>query len=350
MVRLKAELKKRGLKQSGKKSDLVRLLAGAPGVLVQPPPPAPAPAPDNVLSDEEVARWIENDTTRRPRPSRPPARSKANAGADPPQAVVAEEVSGGLPAAKTFFSSRLRSSAAARELIKDAELADERPARGPAASRAAKSSEGGAGGPRTKEEAASSPKDEVGDPGIARKTKTVVKGGSKRGAPRTDPGSPPPPHQQQQQQQQQLPGPTEEMRKKAIIMDLLERRTTTFELEEGLQPALVPRSDVYVVSTKKALRPWDGPHANRAETHVVVLLTDVFGWDDSFSRNAADEIAEICDAIVVVPDMFRKRPWTQEQPEDEYEAWRDSHDPVRGFRFFCSFFFLVHPVTPACSG
>lgn len=335
MARLKAELKKRGLKQSGKKSDLVRLLAGAPGVLVQPPAPAPVSAPDNVLSDEEVARWMENDTTRPLRTSRQPTRAKANAGAAPPQAVVAEEVPGGLPAAKTFSSSRLGSSAAARELIKDAELADAGPARVPAVSRAAKSSKGRAGGPQTKVKAASSSRDEVGESEISTETPTAAKGGSKPNEPpRTAPGSPPP------QQQQQLPGPTEEMRKKAIIMDLLERRTTTFELEEGLQPALVPRSDVYVVSTKKALRPWDGPHANRAETHVVVLLTDVFGWGDSFTRNTADEIAEICDAIVVVPDMFRKRPWTQEQPEEGYEAWRDTHNPVRGSRFFFSAWFI----------
>ena len=238
---------------------------------------------------------MEEDIAQPPRSRRSSAKKKrGKARSVPPPAVVAEEVLGGLPAAKTFSASRLGSAAAAKELIRDAELSEARPrAR-------AKEGEGRQANRRTEDDQARTPP----------------------GASSTMPPPPPP-------EQQLLPGPTEDMRKKAVILDLLERVDTTFELEEGLQPALAPRSDVYVVSTKKALRPWDGPHANRAETHVVVLLTDVFGCRDSFTRNAADEVAEICDAIVVVPDMFRSRPWTHEQPEEEYEAWRDSHDPVR---------------------
>lgn len=329
VVRLKAELKTRGLKQSGKKADLVHLLADAPGVLMPSPPLPPAPpAPrDDVLSDEEVARWMEEDTAQPPRPSRTSTKNasskkqRKNVGSIPSPAVVAEEVLGGLPAARTFSSSRLGSAAAAKELIKDAELASPAHAAGEGlmasgemegknVSRDRESIEEGA--------SSSSPSgDGVGDDLVAGKTKNKRPPRKNIGAPTM----PPPP---------QLPGPTEDMRKKVVIMDLLDRRETTFEREEGLESALVPRSDVYVVSTKKALRPWDGPHADRAETHVVVLLTDVFGYGDSFTRSTADEIAEICDAIVVVPDMFRKRPWTHEQPEEEYEAWRASHDPVGG--------------------
>ena len=286
---------------------------------------------------------MEEDTIQPRRSSRPSTKRKPNAGAASPQVVVAEEVPGGLPAAKTFSSSRLGSSKAAKELIKDAELADAAPpARAPVSRGRAKSSE--AADPRANEKAISSSGGEAGGPGMARKTPPIPKKRGFKGGdpPHTASGSPPPPPPPQQQQQ--LPGPTEDMRKKSIIMDLLERRTTTFELEEGLQPALVPRSDVYVVSTKKALRPWDGPHADRAETHVVVLLTDVFGWGDPFTRNTADEIAEICDAIVVVPDMFRKRPWTHEQPEEEYEAWRESHDPV--CRWLLKFFLLAFLLVP----
>lgn len=239
--------------------------------------------------------------------------------APPSVAVVAEEVVGGLPAAKTFSSSRLGSVAAAKELIKDAELAEARPPSmaNPSVERTDEKRPGDVG--KGSSSSSSSGGVDGGSDfnlGGSTKPKTAATGG---------PSVKPP-----LQQQPQLPGPTEDMRKKAIIMDLLERRETSFELEEGLQPSLVPRSDAYVVSTKKALRPWDGPHADRAETHVVVLLTDVYGHDDSFTRNTADEIAEICDAIVVVPDMFRKRPWTPEESEEEYEAWRASHDPVGG--------------------
>lgn len=331
VVRLKAELKARGLKQSGKKADLVRLLAEEPGVLMPsrpPPPPPPPSAPgDNVLSDEEVALWMEQDTTQPPRPSRSSSKNnvsstkkRKNAGSIPSPAVVAEEVLGGLPAAKTFSSSRLGSAAAAKELIKDAEFAT--PVRAAVEGRMASGkTEGKTAVDRGNiEEGASSSSPSgngVGDNPNSGKTK-------RKPPPKVN-GVPSPP-----QPQPQLPGPTEDMRKKSIIMDLLDRRETTFERENILQSTLVPRSDVYVVSTKKALRPWDGPHADRAETHMVVLLTDVFGHRDPFTRNTADEVAEICDAIVVVPDMFRNRPWTHEQPEEEYEAWRASHDPVGG--------------------
>lgn len=237
---------------------------------------------------------MEKDAAQRQRPPRSSTKKRGKVRSVPSPTVVAEEVSGGLPAAKTFSSSRLGSAAAAKELIRDAELSEASPVR---------------------------------TAGQRRQANRSTQGGQARGADSVGRGASPttPP-------QRQLPGPTEDMRKKAIIMDLLERVDTTFELEEGLQPALVPRGDVYVVSSKKALRPWDGPHADRAETRVVVLLTDVFGCRDSFTRSTADEIAEICDAIVVVPDMFRNRPWTHEQPEEEYEAWRDSHDPVRSFK------------------
>lgn len=251
-------------------------------------------------------------------PPRPKTKRKTKRSPARPVAVTAEEVLGGIPAARTFSSSRLGSAAAAKELIKDAELADVVPARAPrndqAASRKARGTKTG----QTSASASSSSWEVA--PKTPRRSSTN-NGAKPRDGPASGASTTTPPLL--------LPEPTEDMRKRAIIMDLLERRDTTFELEEGLQPADVPRSDAYVVSTKKALRPWDGPHADRAETHVVVLLTDVFGYRDSFTRNTADEIAEVCDAIVVVPDMFRRRPWTHEQPEEEYEGWRSSHDPVR---------------------
>lgn len=124
--------------------------------------------------------------------------------------------------------------------------------------------------------------------------------------------------------------PTDDMRRQTAILDLMERRETTFEREDDLESGAVQRSDVYTVYTKKALRPWDGPHADRAETNVVVILSDVFGWGDSFTRSAADQVADVTDAIVLVPDMFRKNPWNNEQPPENYEAWRKTHDPVSG--------------------
>lgn len=127
----------------------------------------------------------------------------------------------------------------------------------------------------------------------------------------------------------QLPSATEDLELKKVIMDLLDRREDSFELADDPVGGDLPRGVVYTVYTKKAVRPWDGPHADRAETHVVILLSDVFGWEDPFIRSAADHVADVCDAIVLVPDVFRKRPWVTGRPEEEYEAWRSLHDPVR---------------------
>lgn len=314
VVKLKQELKVRGLKHSGRKADLVRLLAAEPGVLTLPSPPPPPPG--DVLSDEQVARWMEEDTVLPP--PQPKMKRKKKRRPTRPVAVTAEEVLGGIPAARTFSSSRLGSAAAARELIRDAELADVVPARASPKDQAASRKTRGIETGQSSASSSSSP----GKVAAKMPRPSNTNNGAKTGdGPAAGASTTTPPLL--------LPEPTEDMRKRAIIMDLLERRETTFELEEGLQPADVPRSDAYVVSTKKALRPWDGPHADRAETHVVVLLTDVFGYGDSFTRNAAEEIAEVCDAIVVVPDLFRRRPWTHDQPEEEYEDWRSSHDPVR---------------------
>lgn len=131
-----------------------------------------------------------------------------------------------------------------------------------------------------------------------------------------------------------LPPPTDDMERRKVIQDLMERRQTTFNLEEAFNPDSytnsepAPEGDMYAVFTNKAMRPWDGPHPDRAETHLVVVLSDVMGWEDPYTRNVADQVAEICDAIVLVPDIFRGRPWALDQPQDGYEAWRASHDPV----------------------
>lgn len=132
------------------------------------------------------------------------------------------------------------------------------------------------------------------------------------------------------------PPPTDDMERRNVIQDLMERRNMKFNLEEAFNPDSyansepAPEGDMYAVFTNKAVRPWDGPHADRAETHLVVLLSDVMGWEDPYTRNVADQVAEICDAIVLVPDIFRGRPWALDQQQDGYEAWRASHDPVGG--------------------
>lgn len=134
--------------------------------------------------------------------------------------------------------------------------------------------------------------------------------------------------------------PSDDMERRRLIQDLMTRQCLKFTLEEAAAVASrgekIPEGDVYAVYTPQAIRPWDGPHAHRAETHVVLILSDVYGWESEYTRCVADQVAELCDVIVLVPDMFRGRPWDETRPAEEYEEWRASHDPVGCSRGLCS--------------
>ncbi|CAN8303424.1 unnamed protein product [Cochlearia groenlandica] len=60
----------------------------------------------------------------------------------------------------------------------------------------------------------------------------------------------------------------------------------------------------------------------------LLLLTDVFGFQDSSTRDFAYRVA--CNGYnVLIPDLFRGDPWSKNRPESEYEEWRKKHDPNR---------------------
>ena len=257
----------RGLKQGGRKADLVRLLASTPGVLLNAPPP-------EILEQATVPTSSARVASPRPIVSEKKAARASNMKKGSLQPVEIEDVPGG---------SRRGSSGPSGGFASESDVIGDELAANP----------NGSG--ETESQAAAS--DEL---------------------PRSAP---------------QLPPATEDGELEGVIVDLLERREATFELSDELTGRIVPRGDVYAVYTKKAVRPWEGPHADRAETHVVVLLSDVFGWGDPLTRGMADQVADVCDAIVLVPDLFRKRPWDAGKPKEEYEAWRALHDPVSFLRW-----------------
>ena len=92
--------------------------------------------------------------------------------------------------------------------------------------------------------------------------------------------------------------------------------------------------DAYVVSSRSGLDPWGQVSRRRrveAEVHVVLLLPDVYGWEDADVRNAADRIAANCGCAVAVPDLFRGDAWPRGRDPSgaAYEAWRARHPPSR---------------------
>lgn len=58
----------------------------------------------------------------------------------------------------------------------------------------------------------------------------------------------------------------------------------------------------------------------------VLLLSDIFGFEDSSTRDFAYRVA--CNGYnVLVPDLFRGNPWKKGQPFTEFEQWLTRHSP-----------------------
>ncbi len=105
-------------------------------------------------------------------------------------------------------------------------------------------------------------------------------------------------------------------------VDILLRQDIKFTTADGSEV------DAYIVSTKRAAREWEGEFKDRDETHVVIVMSDSFGYKDPNTRAVADEVAFICDTVVAVPDLFRGQPWIGNSTKDhhhapaDYESWR----------------------------
>ncbi|CAH2035368.1 unnamed protein product, partial [Thlaspi arvense] len=60
----------------------------------------------------------------------------------------------------------------------------------------------------------------------------------------------------------------------------------------------------------------------------LLLLSDVFGFQDSSTSDFAYRVA--CNGYnVLVPDLFRGNPWSNNRQESEYEEWRRGQEPDR---------------------
>lgn len=306
---LRNYLKARGLKQGGVKAELIKALAESLGVPLEPP--------EEEISDKET---LPPRRTRKTKPKtewKPPLREPA------PTQTVNEQFRAELPSTIDSPVDELAS-----ELMLDAELAEN-------------GEQNTAGVPLLDEEDVESDESEEDDYSASSSWGNECADPERQGQLPEGFNRVPQPAPKRQANMPRRPEPTEDMRRRMVIEDLMERRHMNFDLEEAFYPetytksGVIPQGNMYAVYTKKAVRPWEGPHAHRAETHMVVLLSDVYGWEDPYTRSIADQVAEICDAIVLVPDLFRGRPREKVEDEEEgergeeYEAWRASHHPVR---------------------
>ncbi len=113
----------------------------------------------------------------------------------------------------------------------------------------------------------------------------------------------------------------ERLARKRTTVDVLLRQEVKFTTADSSEV------DAYIVSTKRAAREWEGEFKERDETHVVIVMSDSFGYKDPNTRAVADEVAFICNTVVVVPDLFRGQPWigsssSRDHHSADYESWR----------------------------
>ncbi|KAK7322394.1 hypothetical protein VNO77_25773 [Canavalia gladiata] len=60
----------------------------------------------------------------------------------------------------------------------------------------------------------------------------------------------------------------------------------------------------------------------------ILLLSDIFGFEDSFTREFAYRVA--CNGYnILVPDLFRGNPWTKNKPKTVFEQWIARQNPER---------------------
>ena len=53
---------------------------------------------------------------------------------------------------------------------------------------------------------------------------------------------------------------------------------------------------------------------------AVLLLSDVFGFEDSGTRDFVYRLS--CNGYnVLVPDLFQGEPWSKDRPRSEFEEW-----------------------------
>uniref|UniRef100_A0A0D6R3Z6 Carboxymethylenebutenolidase homolog n=1 Tax=Araucaria cunninghamii TaxID=56994 RepID=A0A0D6R3Z6_ARACU len=92
------------------------------------------------------------------------------------------------------------------------------------------------------------------------------------------------------------------------------------ELVNGVELVLGGGDDSFNAYLLKAVKNNNGA--------AVLLLSDVFGFEDSGTRDFAYRLS--CNGYnVLVPDLFRGEPWHKERLQSEFEEWRRKHLPER---------------------
>lgn len=124
-------------------------------------------------------------------------------------------------------------------------------------------------------------------------------------------------------------------RKDAVLRSQKRRSVQVFcsqlELEEELDEEaceLVNGSELKIGEDSDAIRAHLFKAVKNNNGVGILLLSDIFGFEDSFTRDFAYRVA--CNGFnVLVPDLFRGDPWSRDRPKAFFEQWLAKQDPGR---------------------
>lgn len=124
-------------------------------------------------------------------------------------------------------------------------------------------------------------------------------------------------------------------RKEAVLTAQEQRRVHVFcsqlkveEVSDEDACELVNGSEIKVGEDTDEIRAYLFKAVKNNNGVGILLLSDVFGFEDSFTRDFAYRVA--CNGFnVLVPDLFRGDPWSRDRPNAIFEQWLAKQDPDR---------------------
>jgi len=134
--------------------------------------------------------------------------------------------------------------------------------------------------------------------------------------------------------------PEERLRELQTKREQAAKRPVRFEDDEGLDGG--DETGLYANVLHRDESDWgkytlSGAQISAQEVQGVLLLSDVFGAFTEDTKTLAEKIAFECQPVVVmVPDVFRGKPWKEDpttpgfnERGQDYEEWRAEHSDLR---------------------
>ncbi|XP_047341286.1 carboxymethylenebutenolidase homolog [Impatiens glandulifera] len=108
----------------------------------------------------------------------------------------------------------------------------------------------------------------------------------------------------------------------------VEEEDESCELVNGMELSISTDDELDSGSSNVSIRAYFLQAVKNNNGIGILLLSDIFGFEDSSTRDFAYRVA--CNGYnVLVPDLFRGDPWAKDKPRDLFESWLSKQDTTR---------------------